>query len=77
MNERIKELIKQADDKCSETHGIFDEILAHVILNDVLECVEENRQKFFNNWIKNRSAYLAQYGAERIHKSIKERYGIE
>ena len=36
MNERIRELIAEADRKCSETRGIYDEILAELI---VRECV--------------------------------------
>ena len=37
MNERIKELIAEADRKCSETRGIYDEILAELI---VQKCVD-------------------------------------
>ena len=34
MNERIRELIAEADRKCSETHGIYDEILAELIVKE-------------------------------------------
>jgi hypothetical protein len=37
MNERIRELIAEADRKCSETRGIYDEILAQLI---VRECAD-------------------------------------
>jgi len=40
MNERIKELMAEADRKCSETHGIYDEILAELIVREcALFCV--------------------------------------
>ena len=40
MNERIKELMAEADRKCSETHGIYDEILAELIVREcALLCV--------------------------------------
>ena len=38
MNERIKQLMAEADRKCSETRGIYDEILAELI---VKECAAE------------------------------------
>jgi hypothetical protein len=34
MNERIQELIAEADRKCSETRGIYDEILAELIVRE-------------------------------------------
>ena len=34
MNERIKELMAEADRKCSETRGIYDEILAELIVHE-------------------------------------------
>jgi hypothetical protein len=38
MNERLKQLIQAADRKCSETRGVYDEILAELI---VRECIRE------------------------------------
>jgi len=38
MNERIKQLMAEADRKCSETRGIYDEILARLI---VKECIDK------------------------------------
>ena len=76
MNERIKELIKEADAKCSETHGVFDEILAEVILKDVLELVEEHRVKFSENWSKRLYGNNLAPGAEWIYNAIKHRYGL-
>ncbi len=34
MNELIKELIVEADRRCSETRGIYDEILAKLIVRE-------------------------------------------
>ena len=34
MNERIRELIKEADRRCSETRGVYDEILAELIVRE-------------------------------------------
>jgi len=34
MNERIRELMAEADRKCSETRGIYDEILAELIVRE-------------------------------------------
>jgi len=42
MNERIRELIAEADRKCSETRGIYDEILAELI---VQECAALAKSK--------------------------------
>ena len=38
MNERIRQLMAEADRKCSETRGIYDEILAQLI---VWECIDK------------------------------------
>ena len=46
MNERIKELIAEADRKCSETRGIYDEILAKMIVRECAKRIDywESRQ---------------------------------
>ena len=36
MNKRIRELMAEADRKCSETRGVYDEILAELIVG---ECI--------------------------------------
>jgi hypothetical protein len=43
MNERIKELIAEADRKCSETRGIYDEILAELIVKECISVVYDQR----------------------------------
>ena len=40
MNERIKELIKEADRKCSETRGVYDEILAELIVRECARIID-------------------------------------
>ena len=44
MNERIVELIKEADRRCSETRGVYDEILAQLIVH---ECTKLNKQQSY------------------------------
>jgi hypothetical protein len=39
MNNRIKELMVEADRKCSETRGIYDEILAKLIVRECGKCL--------------------------------------
>ena len=41
MNERIRELIKEADRRCSETRGVYDEILVKLIAQECANiCME-------------------------------------
>lgn len=40
MNERIRELMAEADRKCSETRGIYDEILAELIVRECASKVD-------------------------------------
>jgi hypothetical protein len=40
MNNRIKELMAEADRKCSETRGIYDEILAELIVRECIQVCE-------------------------------------
>ena len=56
MNERIRQLMAEADRKCSETRGIYDEILAELIIR---ECAAEaDKQTIYcrgipwGKWIK-------------------------
>ena len=42
MNERIRKLIAEADRKCSETHGIYDEILAELIVAECINVLDPN-----------------------------------
>jgi len=41
MNERIKELMAEADRKCSETRSIYDEILAQLIVKEMCGLMEQ------------------------------------
>ena len=41
MNKRIRELIAEADRKCSETRGIYDEILAELIVRECMSICED------------------------------------
>ena len=41
MNKRIRELIAEADRKCSETRGIYDEILAELIIRECMSICED------------------------------------
>ena len=61
MNERIKELMAEADRKCSETRGIYDEILAELI---VRECIQA---------VKNVGGYNEDYHMN----AIKKYFGVE
>ena len=42
MNERIKELIQEADSKCSETRGVFDEILVQLVVRECCKVLYDN-----------------------------------
>ena len=61
MNERIRELIKEADRLCSETRGVYDEILAELIVRECADKVD---------WI------LAE-GGKTQGDLIKEHFGVE
>ena len=53
MNERIRELMAEADRKCSETRGIYDEILAQLIVKECLSIVEptQHHQAFAPSYL--------------------------
>ena len=46
MNERIKKLIQEADRKCSETRGVYDEILAKLIVQECANYIRTN----YDSW---------------------------
>lgn len=46
MNKRIKELIQEADRKCSETRGVFDEILVKLIVQECADYIRTN----YDSW---------------------------
>ena len=47
MNERIRELIAEADRKCSETRGIYDEILAELIIRECIAQCNDGDSRWF------------------------------
>jgi hypothetical protein len=61
MNERIKELIAEADRKCSETHGIYDEILAELIVRECAQMASEETSLPYNSY----------------SEKIKKHFGVE
>ena len=67
MNERIKELIQAADRKCSETRGVYDEILAELIVRECIDIAQDraNFPGFPPNDVNN------------IIDEIKEHFGVE
>jgi hypothetical protein len=66
MNERIKQLMAEADRKCSETRGIYDEILAELI---VKECLDQCYNRGMNDEL-----YAGQLKAAAY---IEEHFGVE
>jgi len=68
MNERIRELMAEADRKCSETRGIYDEILAELI---VQECVAICQDTDGEDNIDARS------GRQDCAVEIREHFGVE
>ena len=61
MNERIKELMAEADRKCSETRGIYDEILAELVVRECMDTVANCKGTTkFDHW-----------------SAIKEHFGVE
>jgi hypothetical protein len=72
MNKRIRELIAEADRKCSETRGIYDEILAELI---VRECAEHALT--FNNNLQSLNDKEIRSHSSRVRDYIKDRMGVE
>jgi hypothetical protein len=61
MNQRIRELIKEADRKCSETRRVYDEILAELI---VRECAGVNYNSPFKDGEFHAREVLEHFGIE-------------
>ena len=56
MNKRIKELMAEADRKCNETRGIYDEILAELIIRECIDNV-----KVWEKDSRNHISYMLKY----------------
>ena len=69
MNERIRELIKEADRKCSETRRVYDEILAELIVRECADvCDLLLNHKMSSEWSR---------ATHDCSKAIKEHFGVE
>jgi hypothetical protein len=66
MNERIRELMAEADRKCSETRGIYDEILAQLI---VQECAQICRNQ--------PNVYALKADRDNCAIAIEQHFGVE
>ena len=67
MNERIRGLIQAADRKCSETRGVYDEILAELIVRECLAICDEVQWQY--------GQYT--FTATTVKNRVKEHFGIE
>ena len=67
MNERIRELIQAADRKCSETRGVYDEILAELIVRECLTICDEVQWQY--------GQYT--FTAIAVKNRVIEHFGIE
>jgi len=72
MNERIRELIAEADRKCSETRGIYDEILAKLIVRECMQVVHNG----INNATDWDSSSWDQCCENRMY-AIQRHFGVE
>jgi hypothetical protein len=64
MNERIRELIKEADRRCSETRRVYDEILIGLIVRDCIAIVNNHKMRMDS-------------GPTHIIEDIKQHFGVE
>ena len=67
MNERIRGLIQAADRKCSETRGVYDEILAELIVRECLAICDEVQWQY--------GQYT--FTAIAVKNRVIEHFGIE
>jgi hypothetical protein len=86
MNQRIRELIEEADRRCSETRGVYDEILAEMI---IAECISicNRRGEVLQKHLDERGKDMAEEprlfteGATsasfRNAQSIRQHFGVE
>jgi len=74
MNERIRELIAEADRKCSETRGIYDEILAELIVRECRDIIEQDMKLAHIQMIP---LTLEKYANGRLKEKIREHFGVE
>jgi len=82
MNERIRELMAEADRKCSETRGIYDEILARLIVEECVELCETAAyapRPALNPTPVEQYAFIIGEGnmAVNLAKQIRKHFGVE
>ena len=64
MNERIRGLIQAADRKCSETRGVYDEILAELIVRECAQvCADRGKHHdgLYSAWASDCSERIEQH----------------
>jgi hypothetical protein len=74
MSERIRELMAEADRKCSETRGIYDEILAELIVReciDIVDKVYDDQTGMGAKMCRRATPY------QEIINEIEEHFGVE
>jgi len=72
MNERIRELIAEADRKCSETRGIYDEILAELIVRECITALKTSTEGY-----DNRAMFLMTEMINRSESILLQHFGVE
>lgn len=75
MNERIRELIQAADRKCSETRGVYDEILAELIVGRCIQVCDGNHE--YKNRTDTDFGKGVSIGIQMSKEQIKAHFGVE
>ena len=64
----------EADRKCSETRGVYDEILAELIVRECRDIVEQDMKLAHIQMIP---LTLEKYANGRLKEKIREHFGVE
>ncbi len=77
MNKKIADIIKQADNICSETHGVFDEILIQMVVEESIKILETQKmgddkigERYFDRETVNHTIRACQI-------KLKHHFGVE
>jgi hypothetical protein len=72
MNERIQELIAEADRKCSETRDVYDEILAELIVGECMRMCDVAAIGY-----ESHNHFKEANGCYSAKEYIEEHFGVE
>jgi hypothetical protein len=76
MNQRIQELMQEADRRCSETRGVYDLILANLIVAECARVARATPCPYTSDAMRQQLGHTWDMASSAAGREIEEYFGV-